>query len=60
MNRLLSYLMAGVLFLCKFSDGRAQESAAQVRKFSFGTPTSVTRAGYTKVTVKDVFTSERG
>ncbi len=33
---------------------------ATVAKFSFGTPTSVTRAGFTKVTVKDAFTPEKG
>ena len=31
-----------------------------VAKFTFGTPTSVTRAGFTKVTVKDKFTPEKG
>lgn len=33
---------------------------ATVVKFEFGTPTSITRAGFTKVTVKDAFTSEKG
>ena len=33
---------------------------ATVAKFEFGTPTSVTRAGFTKVTVKDAFTPEKG
>ena len=31
-----------------------------VARFCFGTPTSVTRAGFTKVTVEDVFTPEKG
>ena len=31
-----------------------------VAKFCFGTPTSVTRTGFAKVTVKDVFTPEKG
>jgi hypothetical protein len=34
--------------------------AAKVAKFSFGTPTSVTRSGFTKVTVADAFTPEKG
>ena len=34
--------------------------AGPVRKFSLGTPTFVTRAGFTKVTVEDAFTPERG
>ena len=33
---------------------------AKVVKFTFGTPTSVTRAGFVKVTVKDAFTPEKG
>ena len=33
---------------------------AIVTAFQFGTPTSVTRAGFTKVTVKDAFTPEKG
>ena len=33
---------------------------ATVVKFTFGTPTSVTRAGFSKVTVKDGFTPEKG
>ena len=31
-----------------------------VAKFCFGTPGSVTRAGFTKVTVKDAFSPEKG
>ena len=31
-----------------------------VARFCFGTPTSVTRAGFTKVTTEDVFTPEKG
>jgi hypothetical protein len=37
----------------------AQQNAA-VAMFCFGTPTSVTRAGFAKVTTQDVFTPERG
>ncbi len=31
-----------------------------IKYFQFGTPTSVTRAGFTKVTIKDAFTGEKG
>ncbi|HOW66504.1 MAG TPA: hypothetical protein P5186_25720 [Candidatus Paceibacterota bacterium] len=34
--------------------------AGEVRNFTFGTPTSVTRAGFSKVTIKDQFTPEKG
>jgi len=34
--------------------------AAEVAKFSFGTPASVTRDGFTKVTVGDAFSPEKG
>jgi glycosyl hydrolase family 123 len=33
---------------------------ADVARFAFGTPTSVTRAGFVKVTSKDIFTAEKG
>lgn len=33
---------------------------AKVVKFTFGTPTSVTRTGFVKVTVNDVFTPQKG
>jgi hypothetical protein len=35
-------------------------SSGRVAAFQFGTPTSATRAGFTKVTTEDVFTAERG
>ena len=35
-------------------------TGAAMCKFTFGTPTSVTRAGFTKVTAKDAFTPEKG
>ena len=38
----------------------ADAQDAEVARFTFGTPTSVTRAGFTKVTVQDAFTPERG
>ncbi len=38
----------------------ADREAAKVAKFTFGTPTSVTRTGFVKVTVNDVFTPEKG
>lgn len=34
--------------------------AADVAKYSFGTPTSVTRHGFTKVTIGDTFSPEKG
>jgi hypothetical protein len=37
-----------------------QGDVAEVLKFTFGTPKSVTRAGFVKVTVKDTFTPEKG
>lgn len=47
------------------SDPSAPSNAAmngplRASKFCFGTPTSVTRTGFAKVTVKDVFTPEKG
>ena len=38
----------------------APAAAKDFACFSFGTPTSVTRAGFTKVTVADAFTAEKG
>jgi hypothetical protein len=38
--------------------GRFQD--AEVAKFTFGTPTSVTRNGFVKVMVNDSFTPEKG
>ncbi|MBM3879343.1 MAG: hypothetical protein FJ387_06440 [Verrucomicrobia bacterium] len=37
----------------------AQANAGEPLNFTFGTPTSVTRTGFTKVTVIDTFTSAR-
>lgn len=34
--------------------------SAKVVTFTFGTPTSVTRTGFVKVTVNDVFTAQKG
>jgi len=42
------------------SDPATRSQRAGVVKFTFGTPTSVTRAGFTKVTVQDQFTIEKG
>jgi len=36
--------------------GPADHKAAKVAKFTFGTPTSVTRTGFVKVTANDAFT----
>ena len=38
----------------------AHLQGATVAKFTFGTPTSVTRGGFTKVTIKDAFTPKKG
>ncbi len=37
-----------------------QTLQGDVLKFTFGTPTSVTRAGFVKVTTEDAFTAEKG
>jgi len=42
------------------SDVATYMQDAKVVKFTFGTPTSVARTGFVKVTVKDVFTPEKG
>ena len=42
------------------SRSQAQENTPRIWKFAFGTPESVLRSGFTKVTVKDAFTLERG
>ena len=60
MKAILSRLAAETLLICAFLEGMAQGATDEVRRFAFGTPTSVTRAGFTKVTVKDVFTPEKG
>src|SRR5258708_2120188 len=49
-----------VLMTCAISAGGAQTSAGTVWKFAFGTPTSVTRAGFTKVTTEDAFALGKG
>jgi hypothetical protein len=55
-----TWLTTALLAACMVSQGRAQVNGEKVLSFSFGTPTSVTRVGFTKVTVKDAFTPERG
>lgn len=42
------------------SRGLAQENTRELWRFAFGTPTSVVRSGFTKVTVDDAFTTARG
>ena len=37
-----------------------QESTVGIRRFAFGTPDSVTCNGFTKATVDDLFTAEKG
>jgi hypothetical protein len=50
------------LAAANLSSGEAADTrpAANVARFSFGTPTSATRGGFTKVTVGDAFTPEKG
>ena len=60
MNSILGWLPAVVLLTCTFAEVMAQGASEGVRRFAFGTPTSVTRAEFTKVTVKDRFTPEKG
>ncbi|MCY2954477.1 MAG: hypothetical protein NTU53_21310 [Planctomycetota bacterium] len=55
-----TWLTPAVLVACMIPQGRAQVSGEKVLRFSFGTPTSVTRAGFTKVTGKEAFTPEKG
>jgi hypothetical protein len=38
----------------------SQENTLELGRFAFGTPESVLRSGFTKVTVKDAFTAEKG
>lgn len=42
------------------SNATTNLQGAKVVKFTFGTPTSVTRTGFVKVTIKDAFTPEKG
>jgi len=56
MRRLLS--AAAITFVLVASIADAEE--AKVLRFTFGTPGSVTRAGFTQVTVKDAFTPAKG
>src|ERR1043165_601256 len=42
------------------SRSRGQENNPKVARFVFGTPESVLRPGFVKVTVKDGFTAEKG
>jgi len=60
MKAILTWLAAAVLLTCTFSEGMAQGTAERVRTFAFGTPTSVMRDGFTKVTPNDAFTPEKG
>jgi len=60
MKAILTWVAAEVLLFCAFSESMAQGTAKTVQRFTFGTPTSVTRTGFTKVTVKDVFRPEKG
>ena len=54
-----TWLAPALLMTCMISQLRAQVSDEKMLRFSFGTPISVTRAGFTKVTAKDAFTAEK-
>jgi len=55
-------LPASPLLIVRAISGEAATPAAakDFARFSFGTPTSVTRPGFAKVTVSDAFTAEKG
>src|SRR5262245_44110997 len=38
----------------------AQRNDSEIRRFAFGTANSVLRSGFTKVTVRDAYTSDKG
>ncbi len=42
------------------SPGLARENTSEIRRYAFGTPDSVLRSGFTKVTVRDAYTSDKG
>src|SRR5690242_6770399 len=42
------------------SASSAEENTREIRRFAFGTPGSVLRNGFTKVTTKDAFSTEKG
>jgi len=53
-------LPSSAAVLCALAVSLTGAQDQTVARFSFGTPTSVTRAGFTKVTVQDGFTPEKG
>ena len=67
-RRLCLAVLAGALMLASpplmvhatSGDAVAPATAKDFACFSFGTPTSVTRPGFAKVTVADAFTAEKG
>ncbi|MHB1036386.1 MAG: hypothetical protein ACYC35_18510 [Pirellulales bacterium] len=59
MKTSLTYLAASFLLIAGLSPTAAR-GADQLRQFTFGTPTSATRDGFTKVTPKDEPTAEKG
>jgi hypothetical protein len=42
------------------SSSAMDQTTARVAAFQFGTPDSATRAGFTKITIKDAYTAEKG
>lgn len=57
---LLVATLAGTGALGQDLPAAKEPSAGHVAMFQFGTPTSATRAGFTKVTTEDVFTADKG
>ncbi len=60
--RITSLHMLILLALVNLSHSRSWggENTPELRRFAFGTPKSVLRSGFTKVTVKDIFIAETG
>jgi hypothetical protein len=53
-------LLISAMVLCALAVSLAGAQGQTVARFTFGTPGSITRAGFTKVTVQDAFTPEKG
>lgn len=57
---ILAWVIPAMFSAALVAAGKGSPAPAPVRKFAFGTPTSVTRAGFTKVSVEDAFTMQKG
>ena len=60
MNPIPVWLSVVIFSVSMFSEAVAQDLKVDIRRFAFGTPDSVTRDAFTKVTVEDLFTPEKG